>query len=50
MGGTVSVDTKVENGFKIEMRIKQWVWSFSILWFEDNEEWYEITKENIEEY
>lgn len=23
MGGTVSVDTKVENGFKIEMRIKQ---------------------------
>lgn len=23
---------------------------FSILWFEDNEEWYEITKENIEEY
>src|SRR5699024_1213379 len=23
---------------------------FNILWFEDNEEWYEITKENIEEY
>ena len=23
---------------------------FSILWFEDNEEWYETNKENLEEY
>ena len=23
---------------------------FNILWFEDNEEWYETNKENIEEY
>ena len=23
---------------------------FNILWFEDNEEWYETNRENIEEY